>query len=60
VFGQEKGKLVLQPIGSLVLEFLLTHFDTFFSYGYTESMEQALDQVAAMEAKEAVSSWPNI
>lgn len=60
VFGEEKGKLVLQPIGSLVLAFLLAHFDTFFSYGYTESMEQALDQVAAMPAKEAIESWPNI
>jgi len=60
VFGEEKGKLVLQPIGSLVLEFLLAHFDTFFSYGYTESMEQALDKVAAMAPGEATASWPNI
>lgn len=60
VFGQEKGKLVLQPIGSLVLAFLLAHFDTFFSYGYTESMERALDQVATMPAKEAIASWPDI
>jgi DNA topoisomerase-1 len=60
VFGEEKGKLVLQPIGSLVLAFLLAHFDAFFSYGYTESMERALDQVAAMPPGEAAESWPNI
>lgn len=60
VFGQEKGKLVLQPVGSLVLAFLLTHFDTFFSYDYTESMERALDQIAAMGAKDAIASWPDI
>lgn len=60
VFGEEKSKLVLQPIGSLVLAFLLNHFDTFFSYGYTESMEKALDQIAAMPAEEAIDSWSNI
>jgi len=60
VFGQEKSKLVLQPIGSLVLAFLLAHFDTLFSYGYTESMEQALDSIAAMPANEAAQSWTTV
>jgi len=53
VFGQEKGKLVLQPIGSLALAFLLDHFDPLFAYTYTESMEQSLDAIATLPAQDA-------
>ena len=60
VFGQEKGKLVLQPIGSLVLAFLLEHFDSVFAYDYTESLEHALDQIAAMPPSESAVMWPKV
>lgn len=45
-FGNEKGKLVIQPVGILVLEFLLKYFDKLFDYSYTKSMEMDLDIIA--------------
>ena len=45
-FGNEKNKLVITPLGILVIEFLLKNFDTFFNYDYTRDMENALDLVA--------------
>jgi len=45
-FGNEKNKLVLQPLGLLVLEFLLKHFDKLFDYTYTKNMETDLDLIA--------------
>ena len=44
-FGQEKNKLVITPVGSLALEFLLKHFEPFFQYAYTKEMEEELDLV---------------
>ena len=41
--GNEKGKLVIEPIGSMIIEFLCVHFDALFSYGYTSEMEARLD-----------------
>tara|TARA_B100000902_G_scaffold397102_1_gene459906 strand:+ start:6236 stop:8593 length:2358 start_codon:yes stop_codon:yes gene_type:complete len=48
-FGNEKGKLVLQPLGTLVIEFLIDHFDTMFQYEYTKNMEAMLDVIAKGE-----------
>lgn len=45
VVGGETNKLVLQPIGQVVLEFLIEHFNAFFSYDYTQHMEDALDVI---------------
>jgi DNA topoisomerase-1 len=45
-FGNEKGKLVIQPIGIIVIEILIKHFDTFFNYDYTRVLENELDSVA--------------
>lgn len=45
-FGNEKGKLVIQPIGIIVIETLIKHFDDFFNYEYTKKMETDLDQIA--------------
>jgi DNA topoisomerase-1 len=45
-FGNEKGKLVIQPLGILVLEFLLQHFEKLFNYEYTRTMESELDDIA--------------
>jgi DNA topoisomerase-1 len=45
-FGNEKNKLVIQPIGIIVIELLIKHFNTFFNYEYTKNMEDALDLIA--------------
>ena len=45
-FGNEKNKLVIQPTGVVVLEFLLQHFDPLFQYDYTKHMEDSLDLIA--------------
>lgn len=45
-FGNEKNKLVIQPLGVLVLEFLTKHFDALFQYEYTKQMEDSLDSIA--------------
>ncbi len=45
-FGNEKGKLVIQPMGVLVLEFLLQHYEKLFDYEYTKNMETGLDSIA--------------
>jgi len=45
-FGNEKGKLVIQPLGIVVMEFLDKHFSTLFDYNYTKLMEDSLDKIA--------------
>ena len=56
IFGNEKNKLVIQPVGILTIEFLLKTFDKMFSYEYTKNMELDLDQVSS--GKE--SDWTKI
>ena len=46
VFGNEKNKLVIQPLGILVVEFLIDKFDKLFKYEYTKNMEDTLDIIA--------------
>ena len=46
VFGNEKNKLVIQPIGIMVYEFLEKHFDDLFNYDYTKNMEDDLDKIS--------------
>jgi DNA topoisomerase-1 len=43
--GAEKGKLVIQPLGVLVCEFLSKQFASLFRYEYTNEMETALDAI---------------
>lgn len=50
-FGAEKNKLVIQPIGIIVMEFLIKHFDSLFEYGYTKNMEDSLDHISKGEKK---------
>jgi DNA topoisomerase-1 len=50
-FGNEKGKLVIQPLGVIVIEFLLKHFPSFFEYSYTKDMEDELDKIALGQGK---------
>lgn len=45
-FGAEKNKLVVQPTGILVIEFLLLHFAKLFEYSYTDTLEHLLDLVS--------------
>ena len=45
-FGNEKNKLVIQPMGIMVLQFLLEHFDSLFNYDYTKYMEDELDKIS--------------
>lgn len=44
--GAEKNKLIIQPTGILVIEFLLSHFARLFEYSYTDTLEQLLDLIA--------------
>jgi len=44
--GNEKGKMVIQPTGTIVLEFLINNFDKLFNYDYTKQMEDDLDLIA--------------
>lgn len=44
-FGQEKNKLVIEPLGILCIELLLEQFDSFFDYGYTRGLEEELDKI---------------
>ena len=48
-FGGEKNKLVLQPLGKIVIDFLVTHFSSLFEYDFTKRMEDDLDKVAKGE-----------
>jgi DNA topoisomerase-1 len=45
-FGNEKGKLILQPLGKIIIEFLDKHFNHIFNYEYTSLMEKSLDKIA--------------
>ena len=44
--GNEKNKLVVQPTGLLVIEFLLKYCEPLFKYAYTKQMEDSLDLIA--------------
>jgi DNA topoisomerase-1 len=46
VFGEEKNKLVIEPTGIIVIEFLIKQFDPLFVYPYTKNMEDTLDEIA--------------
>lgn len=50
-FGNEKNKLTIQPLGMLVIEFLLTHFNNIFEYNFTEKMEMCLDNLLVNDDK---------
>jgi len=45
-FGNEKGKLVIQQLGIIVMEFLEKHFSELFNYNYTKIMEDELDKIS--------------
>ena len=45
-FGNEKSKLVIQPLGIIVMEFLNKFFADLFNYEYTKRMEDELDNIS--------------
>jgi DNA topoisomerase-1 len=45
-FGNEHGKLVIQPLGVIVIDFLEKYFAPLFDYNYTKQMEDGLDTIA--------------
>lgn len=47
--GAEKGKLIIQPLGIIVMEFLQTHFHELFNYEYTNKMEKQLDDIVTTQ-----------
>lgn len=55
-FGNEKNKLIIQPIGLLCIEFLNKNFSNLFSYEYTGNMELNLDKISNGEEEQ----WYNI
>jgi len=48
-YGNEKGKLVIQPLGILTIDFLEKHFIDIFNYEYTKNMEDMLDKISKGE-----------
>lgn len=48
-FGNEHNKLVIQPLGILCIEFLVSNFDKLFDYSYTKYLEEELDKVAVSQ-----------
>jgi len=54
-FGNEKNKLVIQPLGKIVMEFLEKYFNELFNYNYTSVMEDTLDQIAKGQF-----DWPDL
>ena len=52
LIGNEKNKLVIQPIGIIVIEFLMKYFDAVFSYTYTKDLEDKLDLISKNENTE--------
>jgi DNA topoisomerase I len=51
-FGNEKEKLVLQPLGKIVMEFLDKNCNEFLNYDYTSHMETDLDAIST-----GVKNW---
>lgn len=47
MIGAEKNKLLVNPVGTAVAEYLQTHFAGLFNYEYTSKMETRLEAVAA-------------
>lgn len=48
-FGNEKSKLVIQPLGIIVMEFINKQFNKLFNYEYTSLMEASLDKISKGE-----------
>ena len=49
IFGNEKNKLVIQPLGIIVCEYLYNNYVELFKYEYTKNMETQLDKISKNE-----------
>jgi DNA topoisomerase I len=49
-YGGEKQKLIIQPLGVTVIEFVNNAFHPFFQYNYTKSLEDTLDLISKGES----------
>ena len=47
IMGAEHQKLVIDPMGVVVIDFLYQHFSDLFSFDYTKKMEERLDAIAS-------------
>ena len=47
MMGAEHKKIVIDPMGIVVIDFLMKHFESIFSNDYTKQMEERLDLVAS-------------
>jgi DNA topoisomerase-1 len=59
VLGGEKNKLVIQPLGIQVIEFLMKHF-SLFEYTYTSDMEKMLDTISNTTENEGLDSYSQL
>jgi len=50
--GADKGKLIPTDIGSVVNDFLVSHFETVMNYNFTAQVENSFDQIA-----EGTENW---
>jgi DNA topoisomerase-1 len=60
IFGQEKNKLILQPIGLATVEFLVDHFQPLFNYDYTKQMEEDLEKVSEADWQTICAKCENL
>lgn len=51
IFGSEKNKLVIQPLGVDVFEFLNRYYSDLFNYTYSREMEEKLDMIVSNNVK---------
>jgi DNA topoisomerase-1 len=47
ICGNEKNKLVITPLGLIVIEFIIEKMEELFNYEYTKNMELELDLIAS-------------
>ena len=47
ICGNEKNKLVITPLGLIVIEFIIEKMEELFNYEYTKNMELELDSIAS-------------
>jgi DNA topoisomerase-1 len=60
IFGNEKNKLIIQPLGILCIDFLLKNFSEIFDYDYTKQMEEELDLIEHLNDDMLDANWYKI
>jgi len=58
--GGEKQRLVIENIGTDVIQFLMEYFEPVFNYDYTKTMEDDLDKIAESLPGEAHTMMSNL